>query len=158
MDTVDRVCSRGHAPSQQDPNVVVNFAVPTRDLPPVGQAVGCVFPFEQSRYRILEVSRGNLKSRVTAERFVTADDWDAAWDGYTAEDAAVYWMGYSAGDQMIQPLRSPLSDALLDISVEVEDGIWATTSGGDDLYALVGDYAVGGPGLVEVEDGIWEDA
>ena len=27
----------------------------------VGQAVGVVFPFEDSRYRILEVSRGNLK-------------------------------------------------------------------------------------------------
>jgi hypothetical protein len=79
MDTVERVCARGHFPSLQDPNVVVNFVVPTAELPPVGQAGGVIFPFEDSRYRIIEVQRGDLKSQITAERWVTLEEIDDLW-------------------------------------------------------------------------------
>jgi hypothetical protein len=79
MDTVERVCARGHYTSLQDPNVVVDFIVPTAELPPVGQAGGVIFPFEDSRYRIIEVQRGDLKSRITAERWVTIEDIDDLW-------------------------------------------------------------------------------
>lgn len=106
IDTVDRLLQRGHYPSLKDPNVVVNFTVPTADLPPMGQAVGTIFPFEDSRYRILEVQWGNLKSRITAERWVTADDYDTVWAGQTADDYDTVWAGYSASDYQIQPLRT----------------------------------------------------
>jgi hypothetical protein len=106
MDTVERVCARGHFPSLQDPNVVIDFNVPTAELPPVGQAVGVIFPFEDSRYRILEVQRGNLSSRITAERYVTADDFDDANPGQTADQYDTLWSGYSASDYQIQPLRT----------------------------------------------------
>jgi hypothetical protein len=79
MDTVERVCARGHYTSLQDPNVVVDFIVPTAELPPVGQAGGVIFPFEDSRYRIIDVQRGNLKSRISAERWVTIEDIDDLW-------------------------------------------------------------------------------
>jgi hypothetical protein len=79
MDTVERVCARGHFTSLQDPNVVVNFIVPTAELPPVGQAGGVIFPYEDSRYRIIEVQRGDLKSQITAERWVTIEEIDDVW-------------------------------------------------------------------------------
>lgn len=106
MDTVERIAARGHYPSLQDPNVVLNFIVPTADLPAVGQACGVIFPYEDSRYRILEVQRGNLKSTITAERWVTIDDIDTLWAGQTIGDFDTAWSGYSLGDIQIQPLRT----------------------------------------------------
>lgn len=106
MDTVERIAARGHYPSLQDPNVVLNFIVPTADLPPVGQASGVIFPYEDSRYRILEVQRGNLKSTITAERWVTIEDIDTLWAGQTIGDFDTAWSGYSLGDIQVQPLRT----------------------------------------------------
>lgn len=105
MDTRSRLLQRGHFASRRMPNVVLDFIVPTADLPLIGQAPGTIFPYEQSRYRILEVQRGNLKSRISAERYVTAADHAAVWAGETAADHAAYWADYSAADHTIQPLR-----------------------------------------------------
>lgn len=107
MDTKDRALERGHAPSRSDPNVVISFTCPVSELPPMGQAAGTIFPFEQSRYRITEVAWGNLTARVTAERYVTADDWTDTWSGEAASVYEAYWpdQGYSAGDEQVQPLR-----------------------------------------------------
>lgn len=105
MDTVDRVCSRGHYPSRKDPGVTITFTCNVSQLPPMGQAVGTVFPYEQSRYRIVEVRWSNLGATVTAERHVTAGDWETTWAGETAATYEAYWAGYSAGDEQVQPLR-----------------------------------------------------
>lgn len=105
MDTKARVLDRGHAPSQSDPNVVISFMCPVSELPAMGQAVGTIIPFEESRYRITEVVWGNLTAQVTAERFVTAADWTSTWSGEAASVYEAYWTGYSAGDEQVQPLR-----------------------------------------------------
>jgi len=105
MDTADRVLSRGHYPSLSDPTVVIRFTCPAADLPAMGQAVGAILTFEQSKYRITEVQRGDLRADVTAERFVTAADWTTTWSGEAASVYEAYWSGYSAGDEQVQPLR-----------------------------------------------------
>ena len=105
MDTIARVCDRGHYGSRQDPDVVVTFACAARDLPGLGQTVGRVFPYDSSRYRITEVRWGNLSAQVTAERYVTVGEVDALWSGLTVGDYDTFWDGFTAGDHQIQPLR-----------------------------------------------------
>lgn len=107
MDTVDRALSRGHYPSLSDPTVEIRFTCAVSDLPAMGQAVGAIITYEQSKYRITEVKRGDLRAEVTAERFVTAADWTTTWSGEAASVYEVYWptAGYSAGDEQVQPLR-----------------------------------------------------
>jgi hypothetical protein len=107
MDTIDRVCSRGHYPSRQDPGVTVSFTCPVSELPAMGQVGGTVFPYEQSKYRITDIRWGNLEATVTAERHVTAGDWETTWAGETAATYEAYWpdQDYSAGDEQVQPLR-----------------------------------------------------
>jgi hypothetical protein len=107
MDSIDRVCSRGHYGSRKDPNVIVQFECAASDLPGIGQTVGKVFPYDQSRYRITDVRWGNLTAQVTAERHVTAGDWETVWAGETAATYDAYWDGFSASDHQIQPLRHP---------------------------------------------------
>lgn len=106
IDTIDRILNRGHYPSLQDPHVVVELTVPTADLPAMGQAVGTVFAYEQSRYRIIEVRWGNLNSTVTAERYVTTEDFDTLWASDTIGDIDTFWSGFTLSDIQIQPLRN----------------------------------------------------
>lgn len=106
IDTIDRILNRGHYPSLQDPHVVVELTVPTADLPAMGQAVGTIFVYEQSRYRIIEVRWGNLNSTVTAERYVTTDDFDTLWAANTIGDIDTFWSGFTLSDIQIQPLRN----------------------------------------------------
>lgn len=107
MDTIDRVCSRGHAASLQDPDVVISFQCAARQLPGIGHTVGKVFPYQQSRYRITRVEWGNVRATVTGERYVTAEDWEDTWAGETASAYESFWpdQDYSAGDEQVQPLR-----------------------------------------------------
>lgn len=106
MDTVDRVLSRGHAPSLRSPNVSVTLSVPSADLPGIGETAGCLFEYEDSIYRIIEVQWGNLNSTITAERHVTLADLDAVWAGQALSAFDAAWDGYSLGDIQVQPLRT----------------------------------------------------
>jgi hypothetical protein len=106
MDTLDRVCGRGHYASLRSPDVEISFTCPSADLPGIGVTAGCLFPFEESVYRITEVVWGNLTSRVTAERHVTLQNIDDLWAGETLEAFDTFWSGYSLGDIQIQPLRT----------------------------------------------------
>lgn len=79
MDSLDRVLQRGHYGSMQDPNVIISFTCPITELPPIGQAGGTLFPYDDSIYRITDVEWGNLEATVTAERYVTIEDIDDLW-------------------------------------------------------------------------------
>jgi hypothetical protein len=106
MDTVDRVLSRGHAPSAQAPNVSISFTCPVSELPTMGQAVGTIITHDGSKYRIGETQWGNLAAPVTAERHVTIADIDTRWSGQSIATIDTFWSGYSLGDQAVQPLRT----------------------------------------------------
>jgi hypothetical protein len=86
--------------------ITLNASVPTALLTSFGIADGGTFVYDECRYRVLTTTTGRVDTVITAEWYVTQDDFDDAWDGADLDTIQAVWDGYTANQLEIAPLRT----------------------------------------------------
>ena len=86
----------------------LSVTIPTRDALGFGLCEGSVFTFDNSTYRVTNVSYNFGTTQVTAQQHVTYGDVQAAWAGSTYAEVAAFWSAdaYTYQDASIAPLTT----------------------------------------------------
>lgn len=87
------------------PVVTVNFNVPVTSIEGIGLTCGALFDYNNSTYRVISSSIGNLNVSINAERYVTVANVDAIWGTQTVAQYNAVWQNYECQDQIIFPYK-----------------------------------------------------
>lgn len=94
------------------PAVSIRFNLNAAELLGFGLDLGSLVSYNDSIFRVTQISYGNLSAAISATRHVTLADMEAMFGDWTYQDMADLWDGYSYADMKIAPLTARRLDWL----------------------------------------------
>lgn len=89
-----------------EPTVTLSCSIPTNAISGLGLTAGSLFTYGNSQYRVTSASINSIGVNLTAERYLTVDEFDLLWSGKTVGQHDTVWEPYREQDQFIEPLRT----------------------------------------------------
>ena len=85
------------------PRVTLSGTISAGDIDGFGLAAGSLITYDDSQYRVTDVTIGNLGVSFNATRFVDVADFNALWSTKTVAYHDGVWDGFDTQDQIIMP-------------------------------------------------------